>query len=271
MDKRVKAAEKKAFEVKQKIYSWMLKDREMDGLFNILCDYFSETNYYYLDSDLLHILLSIINDNHSSDILDKSEKILTAFLKDKDLGQDLSADPCSYIVFFLLMIKIIKNSVTVQDSGIAKYKRGIKDFIIDTSALTSILIEQKRTDEPRLLLKILEPYLKDCKTRINAPFLSDIAQNYLDIGEYQKCKNLYKTVLKFDPNESTVWKNLGLCYEKLGDKTGAKSCWKKILSLKPTDALKTICDEGRTTVQKCNLRKTQKFAKEKLSQNSQVN
>ena len=52
---------------------------------------------------------------------------------------------------------------------------------------------------------------------------------------YKQALNLYMDVLKINPDYTKIYSDIGLCFDKLGNKTYAKRFYKKFLCSEPTD------------------------------------
>ena len=111
------------------------------------------------------------------------------------------------------------------------------------------------------------PVFKEFSETQYSPFLYNLGKDFYDLGDYEKSLVFYRKAIKFDPYESDNWKGSALCYEKMGKMNLAKECWKRILSIRLSDATRTIADEGRPEVQKKRLKKNQKLALKNISKN----
>lgn len=72
-----------------------------------------------------------------------------------------------------------------------------------------------------------------------------------DAGDYAAARSSFEAAAKKNPKNYEVFLNLGLTYEKLGDKTAAEGAYKKALEIKPdlesasTELSALYADEGR--------------------------
>lgn len=68
-----------------------------------------------------------------------------------------------------------------------------------------------------------------------APDFKEQADSLVRQGRYSQAVSLYLQALQQDDQDSQVWRSLGVCYVRLGQKKDAVSCLEKALALRPDD------------------------------------
>ena len=79
-------------------------------------------------------------------------------------------------------------------------------------------------------------YKKILKTNPNyAGVYNNLGMMYKELEEYQKAIGCYEKAIQIDPNYANVYYNLGNILQELRELQKAKSCYEKLLNLDPTN------------------------------------
>ncbi len=74
---------------------------------------------------------------------------------------------------------------------------------------------------------LLDPYNKDYKKYI----LNNLGVRFAEQGDFEKAEEKFKEALKIDPYYKIAQLNLGLIYDRQGDKAKSQEYWLKVLDI----------------------------------------
>ena len=98
-------------------------------------------------------------------------------------------------------------------------------------ALLTFYVRQSWIPEAIVLIETVNP------DRLNyLPVRYLVARCYREMGFVEQAISSYLAFLKKKPNSSLVWDEIGLCYTAIGNKSKAKSCYKRSISVNRFEA-----------------------------------
>jgi Flp pilus assembly protein TadD len=115
-----------------------------------------------------------------------------------------------------------------------KYKRALEikpDFNLAWVGLSGVYAFQGRTgDLKNLYSDAISKRVYDVEIPLN------YANALMQVKKWKQAGELYESALSFDPENSKTMMNLGVCYERLGDKDEAAKNYRKAMEIDPNEA-----------------------------------
>ena len=100
-------------------------------------------------------------------------------------------------------------------------------------AIYSLGLAHEQADEQDMALMIYQKLIENSPTYINAYIRK--SQLLIKMELYKQALGLYMNVLKINPKYTKIYSDIGLCFDKLGNKTYAKRFYKKFLCAEPNN------------------------------------
>lgn len=100
-------------------------------------------------------------------------------------------------------------------------------------AIYHLGLAHEMAEEQDMALMIYQKLIENSPTYINAYVRK--SQLLVKMELYKQALGLYMNVLKINPQYTKIYSDIGLCFDKLGNKTYAKRFYKKFLCSEPND------------------------------------